>query len=262
MELLTRQGQEGTRPFGLTFTIPGVPALSAPESIAVWKDFCREMPRREVYLIWRMEIQERGALHFHGVAWASDLLQLKPWSRKDKQEVQTVAALQLLWLRALEKAPPVDRRGDPYFGPNGKWQNGVEYCKRNQWPGAFKHSFDCSDGTGATGKWLRYLQDHATKRKQGQVPDTEGFKHWGLVGKKFSRKVGPDEISELTDPQFKLVVRTMQRMGTPQIKCPLAPFGKKLGYTLRRGGHGTSTWFCNPEIIKRIVEWAIREKPE
>ena len=259
--LLTSSGPEGTKPYGLTYTIPGVPALSPEESKTVWKNFCREVDRRGLVMIWRLEVQERGALHWHAVLWALDDIPMNPRSRKDKMWVPTRAALHMLWMEALRKAPPVERFGDPYYGPSGKWKVGIEYSRRDEWPGADKRAFDCQDGNGARGAWLRYLQDHATKHKQGQVPEGIG-RHWGIVGRSKLVQAIPDHIAEPTDAQFKAVVRMMQRLATPIRPCPNAPFGKKLGYTLRRGSRGSSTWFSKPETIRRLMEWAKREFPD
>ncbi len=258
--LLTSTGPEGTKPFGLTFTIPGVPALSPGESKIVWGNFCREVERLGLVMIWRLEVQERGALHWHAVLWAEDMVPMKPRNKKDQDWHPTKLALFDLWMDALRKAPPVDRPEDPYYGPEGTWKVGISCCCRSAWPGADKWSFDCQDGHGARGAWLRYLQDHATKHKQAQIPEGIG-RHWGIVGRSRLKSLLPDHVQELTDRQFKAVVRKMQRLATPMKPCPKAPFGKILGYTLRRGSKGTSVWFSKPETIRRLVEWALVEFP-
>ena len=90
----------------------------------------------------------------------------------------------------------------------------MEGGTRDAWPGADKRAFDCQDGDGARGAWLRHLQDHATKHKQGQIPEGIG-RHWGIVGRSRMVQAIPDHITEPSDAQFKAVVRMMQRLATP-----------------------------------------------
>ena len=118
-------------------------------------------------------------------------------------------------------------------------------------PGAHKVSCDVQIG-GGDGRWLRYLQDHATKAKQEQIGSGIG-RHWGIIGRTCFARVMPDASVEMTERQYFRFLRAYQRLATPRVKVG----GEwKLGRRVRRGRRGSSVVFSSPATMRRLVDWA------
>jgi hypothetical protein len=192
-----------------------------------------------------MELQRRGSMHWHL------LLALPGVGGPDGGEAETVRcewwALQVRrsWWAA------VDRMGEYDDGA------GVR-STRMALPGAEEHSaevrFDFGNGEAA---WLRYLRDHTSKRKQEQAADGCG-RHWGVVGRARWVRAYPDDVMDLSAVEYSRMLRWLQRLCTPSIPCARSPFGRRLGYRLRRGRIGSSVWFTRPDTVRRAAEWAVR----
>jgi hypothetical protein len=120
-------------------------------------------------------------------------------------------------------------------------------------PGAHRRCIETSSG-GGRGAWLRYLQDHATKRKQEQIVENIG-RHWGVVGRTGFVEVLPDVACDLTYKDYATVVRWMQRLATPHVMDARCPFGYRLGYRISRGRWGRSVWFSSTNTVARMVEF-------
>lgn len=225
--LLSHQAptERGYGYLGLTYTIPG-PVMDPSEANALWTAYARKAARMGVGLIWRLEIQGRGQLHWHCLA-SVDIAEMQ---RNDLEQ-----RLVFLWL---------DMLGD-----------------RGKLLGALRHAVHVEGGdVEGNSVWLRYLQDHASKRKQGQVAANMG-RHWGVVGRKHWHVVEPVE-RRMTDRQVNHVVRALQRWATPRIKDNRVPWGHRLGWRLLRGARATGQWFCNPDLVARLCDWAIACYPE
>ena len=106
---------------------------------------------------------------------------------------------------------------------------------------------------------MRYLQDHASKAKQEQIPENIG-RHWGVVGRKHFIESAPIVDVSLTDNQYAKVIRAMQRLATPSRPNTGSVFGRSLSYSPTRGRWGHSVWFSNPVTMARMCEWAKQSK--
>jgi len=232
---------------GVTLTIPG-PVPSVEESKDLWKDWCNRQQMEGWCLFWRLEVQQRGSMHWH-------LLCGVPRIVPDPQ-----AALRKSWMSALERMPVVKlKKGDKYPCPGFKGAIIYGESTRNDWPFAEKYAVhsELSDAQG--GSWKRYLQDHATKAKQEQIAEGIG-RHWGVVGRKHFVRREHDGVDKLSDKAFARFLRAYQRLCTPvrrnkRVFKP-CPFGKRLGSRVRRGSWGSSVWYSNPDTVKKLVAWA------
>lgn len=243
--LLTWGAPEGQNLYGVTLTIPG-PVLKLEESRAIWAWFGLHAAKAGWGILWRLEIQQRGALHWHGVV-------LPP---ADLDPVLVGLKLTRLWRGALDSIGP--RRFDPpWSGQDGSWRQAlVSVPGLSAMPGADVHSCQVTaEADGGKGAWLRYLQDHATKAKQEQIGSGVG-RHWGIIGRARFVRLVPLETDVLTDEQWFRFLRALQRLATPSLKREGVPFGRRLGGRNRRGGFGQSVWFSRGETVKKLVEWA------
>lgn len=231
--LLTLKPPEHFSEWALTLTVPG-PVVKPEQYRRLWVAFALKVFKRGWSAIWRVEVQARGALHWHVI------LHLPPWSEpSDACEV---------WHDILACPEPVCVRPDPTEDdPDPEW---TVYDSRIEMPGALQHSahVDSSDGTA---RWWRYLADHSSKRKQEQIGHGIG-RHWGIIGRERYGIVRAD-LQRVSDSTFYRVLRALQRLSTPVCKEPAAPFGRKLSARLRRGFAGRSVWFTSPEVVKRLI---------
>jgi len=241
MALLTLSEPEGWVVGGATYTIPG-PVIPHVEARGLWAWYCLQIAHGACGMIWRVELQRRGMLHWHALIIGPD--------RRTAQE-----AAELWW-------SAIDRLGEfkpslPYFGEGGEWQKGVvSTSSRMALPGAMAHAMQADFGrsAGNRGPWLRYLQDHASKVKQEQVPEAVG-RHWGIVGRVRFRHLLPTKCDNLTPTQYAMVRRAYERLATPHRRAACA-FGSALGYRVRRGRRGRAVCFVNPATVDRLVKWA------
>lgn len=236
--LLTLGAPEGWRVGGLSCTIPP-PSMTPEAARALWADFSLRMVKAGMGMIWRMEVQRRGALHWHALVIG-----------------EHPGDAVILWHDALRRAGPVTF-DPPYRGsdPERPWKIAVSSAaSRMGVPGAAEHAgqLTVDDYSGA---WLRYLQDHASKAKQEQIGVGMG-RHWGVVGRKFFAQILPAEVCELTPSQYARVRRAYERLATARIRDDRALFGRRAGYPVRRGRRGRAVCFCKPETVKRMIEWA------
>lgn len=100
----------------------------------------------------------------------------------------------------------------------------------------------------------RYMQDHTSKSKQGQVGENIG-RHWGVINRSAFEEKKFDEIIVKTKQGFA-IRRWYNRLCIPYIKDSEALFKKKRGRSYRRGYNGSSVFFSNPETLQRMIEYA------
>jgi hypothetical protein len=224
--------------------------------------------------VWRLEVQKRGALHWHITAGLpsdirpftvegdfkkDDLSRVIAWSQSVGSDVAIEATasglwpnaclLHELWFKALDTLGGIER-------PMKSRPDCVEVlASRSDWIGANQHAVEVKPLPDVFGSWKRYLQDHNTKSKQEQI--AEGFgRHWGIIGRKHFEQVLPDSVADLNLRQYSAFLRSYQRMCTPQRVAPWSVFGRALGHTSRRGRSGRSVYFSNPATVQRLVLWA------
>jgi hypothetical protein len=251
--MLTMRPAPGLQDFGLTCTIPG-PPMEPEASKRAWLWFCREVDRAGAGMVWRLEVQQRGALHWHAIVSAPSAV------TRNGVKMPPAAWLRFLWWAAVETLGEfVCPEG--YSGKDGTWKGSLTWSSsRMGLPGAVSHAVDVQEDSGG-GAWRRYLQDHATKAKQEQIAQGCG-RHWGVVGRKLYTRAAPDEIVELTEPQYWAFLRAWRRLCTPRVPDARCPFGRRLGWAPRRGKRGTAVAFSRPETVKRLTTWAKLARPE
>ena len=225
---------------GVTLTIPGP---VQPDSVErdIFKRWAREVQCRGWCAVWRLEVQNRGARHWHVVLSVP-------------AGVHAVAIC-ALWWDCLKK------QGEIVFSPPYSTKNGArEYTSVSSLmalPGAYEHSCDVQSN-GSRGAWLRYMQDHASKGKQAQIGVSKG-RHWGIVGRALYSLAAPVSTAELSDSEYFRFLRAYQRLCRPSFPAACV-FGRRLGWRPAFGCRGESVRFSRPETVRRLVDWS-REGP-
>ena len=263
-EFLLCQGEpEGWHVFGVTCTVPG-PVCSVEEYKRVFDRFRDWLRKAGHAAVWRLEVQQRGALHWHllcivrpdGVPFRESWEKYHEKMRSAVQRVCFQEGCREAWASALDS---LGKSECVVNLPGGRQRRDERL--RSRFPGARAHACDVQASEGARGAWLRYLQDHATKRKQGQVGSGFG-RHWGVINRKAFAARLPSESVSMDRGEWVVFLRAFQRMCTPRIPCDKAPFGCRLGWRNSRGRIGKSVWFSRPESVMRLVEWAKRESAD
>jgi len=284
--LMTHRPCEGYNTFAATLTIPGAP-IEADRAQELFKGWSREAVKAGIGSVWRLETQTRGQLHWHllcavpeGVSeriienlWIDQIMKLgwcAVWYDPDKHDklierinhdVRTpipeacyeldlgyVCSLGEQWPGFCVAQAELD---DPRAGTN---RPVLWLANRYMIPGANLRM--CVVDKGDCGaKWLHYLADHATKRKQEQIAVGVG-RHWGVVGRKCFTEVLPEDLA-IPSRQYSQILRWLRRWHTPSVKDPRAPFGRRLGWKLRRGAWGTSEWFTDESVVLRMIDHAL-----
>lgn len=231
---------------GVTLTIPG-PALPVKRAQAIFHRFSQSAQEAGFCFVWRVEIQKRGALHWHLITGGS--------GGEDGEEFGKFK-LSVKWWNALEDEGPF--RFDPPV-LCGKDMLISEVSSLMAWPGACLHSVDVKK-KGDSGAWMRYMQDHTSKAKQEQIAVGIG-RQWGIVGRKHFIKCVPETVAKLTDIERDRFLRVLQRMATPRVVDARCPFGYRHGKRYQRGRVGKSVWFeeaARLSAVRRMIEWAKR----
>lgn len=106
--------------------------------------------------------------------------------------------------------------------------------------GALLYSCMLSAPTSNFTQWYRYLCSHATKQKQAQL----GYKgkHWGICNRKMFFENQVKTQYKIDDYQFFIFLRWIRKL----CKCKTGRFKK-----------GTTVQFCNPETIKRMLDYIV-----
>jgi len=128
-----------------------------------------------------------------------------------------------------------------------------------KWPGAEEKACD-AELQEKNGAWLRYLQDHATKRKQAQVLKPGSGKHWGKIGGKVFVEAAPTGRIDFGEDHKAMgrFLRQLDRLRTP--KCTKAQHDGKRRYAVRSSRTGQRVYFSRPETIERLAKWALSEE--
>lgn len=206
----------GTR-VGVTLTLPWV----VRDWSCVMDDFRQVMHRFRVYFfrrfpssgaIFRVELQRRGAPHVHMVSF--------------------------------HRLPLPDDLSSRYFA---LWLDSLRGDLRGGSLSAFARRGVVVDTDLNFIGVVRYLCDHASKRKQAQL----GYKgkQWGILGKanlRFSSGF-PFEIS---DREFVLLSRFLRRLGRFRVRVPCV-FGSKLV----GGRRATKICYCSDETVMRFLRF-------
>lgn len=255
--LLTSKPVDGLTVYGVTLTVPG-PPITPQEASHLFDHFTKNyLTRNGCGMVWRIEVQKRGAVHWHGIISAPRALRVADFPAPLRADY----ALRCYWSEALKVLGKCDH--------DTEWQGRPVTLLnhfRGDLPGADVHAFNVQM-EGGEGAWLRYLQDHATKSKQEQIATGFG-RHWGIVGRKCFESSRPIESHEFKSAKsFSRFLRAYHRLIRPVMsyrrrrekfrKFDNRPFrGRSLGFANLRGSRGVSVWFSRPETVKRLVVWA------
>jgi hypothetical protein len=239
----------------------------------MWNLFQLKINRLGFGMVWRIEVQKRGAAHWHCLVTARK----DRWTIEEAKDAisgawESVLSGHWVWhpgivtiggKRRYMIAWTPDSLPDEYeMDPDPANRMVLFRITRNMVRGAFgKDGRACVvewiSGNGCG--WWRYLADHATKRKQEQ--EAVGFgRHWGVVGRGTFKARHVAEVAELTDKELGKLLRAVQRLSTPQVKAPCV-FGRKKGYKCRRGRVGRSVWFSDSDTYSRLLRWAM-DRPD
>jgi len=236
--MLTHRPADGLPLYGVTLTIPG-PVMPPERAKRIFSNFARSFEKEGACAVWRLEIQQRGQLHWHMMAGT-----------------RHPGDITLLWWDTIRNEGP-----EVFPSPHVVGTMEITSCaSRMALPGADLRSCHI-DSEGDRGSWLRYLQDHVSKGKQEQIAVNIG-RHWGVIGRKRFVEIMPEKSVNLDDRQFFRALRVMQRLATPSESAAGVPFGRRLRGRVRRGSRGRSIWYSRPDTIKRIVEWAMSATSE
>ena len=225
-----------------TYTIPGY-NLPLEKTNRLWHLYQTYARRAGVAAVWRKELQKRGQLHWHAIAGMEG----------DSDTVATT--LKTLWHKALRAM------GDIEYRHIGKVTEAIEMdfvtgsMNLMDWTGAEERSAHVEVYETQSYGWKRYLHDHASKSKQEQVAENCG-RAWGVIQRKVFEDAVATNSVKLPWKTYCKIVRAYNRLCTPYIKHEGALFDKRRGYTATRGKIGSSVYFCQPDTMTRLIDWA------
>ena len=248
--LATTCGPDGWTCFGATFTIPG-PQIEVSEWLRVWNAFRHRIFRlRDILVVWRIELQQRGQPHVHAICWGKDPA-LMHYGLKEA------------WLDSLTLLGPVEgpceltpskkgvvtlgrndsRYGRATYTETGKTETGIAVTvkadHRALWPAAEFHAVKTSGlEECANNGWWRYLAAHTSKSKQAQL-GWQG-RQYGVLNRRLLVHATAEQV-KLSDRACSRVIRCLRRL----TRCRFA------------SGHGTQTWFVMPDTMRRLSGWAL-----
>lgn len=180
---------------GITFTVPWKGTNFAPlmdEFRECWHRFTVSFRRRypNSALIYRVELQERGAPHIHALLWLS------------KEDASGARG-----------APVVPHAPDVFLFLVGchlknDWLNSVVDLHRGSYR-AFERFGVKIEPIKDAGAMFRYLADHASKHKQAQL----GYKgkQWGIVGRSNLSKRNPVCLPPFESPRHEAIFNRLLR---------------------------------------------------
>jgi len=213
-----------------TLTVPG-PVLEPKESKELWDKYARRITKRKILVVWRAEVQKRGAMHWHCIASLNSL--------------NDVFRLYHTWWECIEELGAFE---------NHETSSGVVVSgsSRMALNGAFGRSVRLDSERGGD-CWWRYLCDHASKSKQEQVGENIG-RHWGVFGRKWAVPAFSEVACRLSDGQAVLLDRFLRRLRTPRVKDERNPFGYRLGWAPKMSRFGRSDYFGHQSAVKRYLD--------
>lgn len=266
--LLSLREPAGWASVGMTFTVPG-PVLPPEQARKLWADFSLLVAHAGLGMSWRMEVQQRGALHWHAIGIGGPgiyrlpspggewhVVDLPTESRTGLPVRDSLAEwlFRRLWFHSLDKLGPVS--GSAASG------TAVAVPSRRYWPGAAEHAFVADLKHDAWERaFVAYLQEHLTKRKQGQIAEGVG-RHWGIVGRKCFVPNDATETFKVGESVFFRVLRMWQRRARVRISDARCVFGSRKARRPRFGEVGSCVRFDNPEHVRRLIEWAHADEKE
>lgn len=245
----------------VTLTVPG-PNLTPEEVRDVWRRMTVYLPRIGVSCVWRLEVQERGAAHWHCLmhrsrSYRHPQVKTLPEEALDVQRDLFLLDVRRNWAAALDSL--------------GECVHQTARCEyravRSALPGAFEPidgkpygvAVDFDHVDKASVGWIRYMLDHASKAKQSQEAQGLG-RHWGVIGQKAYEANEVESVANLGRRAYVGLLRVLRKWNRMRIRvkdgCRSDVWGTKLGYETGRGRRGSSVWFGNPAVFERARDYA------
>jgi hypothetical protein len=185
-------------------------------------------------MVYRTELQQRGAPHLHAVVYLpKDGDWIPPILRgiEDGAEAFLKMEVRRLWSRAMSRLPWTENAAKGAFDKRGVFVDSLRENKANA---------------------MRYVCDHASKRKQAQL-GWEG-RQWGVIGGK--NLVKDKAITHDCSERASLIyARLVSRLVRYRIRDGRGPFGSWLSH--RRPNLGTV--IASRITRNRLWEFANRE---
>lgn len=145
--LLTHEPVAGLKSYGTTFTVPG-PAIEPEQARRLWNHFAKNfLVRHGMGAVWRLEIQKRGAAHWHCLlaappeikgadiwtvlrcCWTDALKILPPWYVHAGGEDPAPEIIKPGCVRHCVPGLWWDVSRTPCRKPNGNWPESLAYLR-------------------------------------------------------------------------------------------------------------------------------------
>lgn len=212
-EVMLTRYIEGAFLVGSTFTVPWKGSDFSPlmdEFRECWHRFGVSFRRKypNSAMIYRVELQERGAPHVHALVWL------------DKADASAVGGAPV----ALPTAAAVGFAG---LSLREMWLHSVPNLHRGSYR-AFERYGVKVEPIADAGAMFRYLADHASKHKQAQL----GYKgkQWGIIGDKNLKKRKSLDLPPFVSPKHEAIFLRLLR------KVMRYRFNPIMGYCCKHGG--------------------------
>lgn len=198
---------------GSTFTVPWKGSDFSPlmdEFRECWNRygvaFRRSFPHSAI--IYRVELQERGAPHVHALVWL------------DKSDASAVGGAPVV-------LPTADVVGFASLSLREMWLRSVPNLHRGSYRAFSRYGVKVEPIPDA-GAMFRYLADHASKHKQAQL----GYKgkQWGIIGHKNLKKRKPLFLPPFSSPRHGVIFDRLLR------KVMRYRFDPVMNYARKHGG--------------------------
>lgn len=277
--ILDSAAPSGYEVYAVTLTVPGTTPFTPEETKDAWVLMRKKLHRLGDCGFWRLEVQKRGAVHWHlllctAAGASAPAIIRRAWLEVLSRFACLTAVSQYQAGYVLEHT---DSDSSEYYRREYEWAKhldlamscglSLEYkdvkkdhvqmmgvdLERNLIVGAQEHACDVQVSDNHAG-WHRYMMDHCTKAKQEQVLTFTGMRHWGFINKK---KLIPAECcrEKLTYEESITLLRIISKWSRPRIRAACC-FGSRLGFRTSRGRRGASVWFGNPDLYERIIAFA------
>ncbi len=187
-----------------SFTFPGV-EITDEDAKRCFEFWSREAVKRDWSAIWRMEIQQRGMIHYHlwlGIPWSLDTMDMATMKGFFEQIRQSWAdAVDSIGCRMSTKTQEKINISQMI----GFQKHGVV----TEW-----HSDD-EDGSKAD-FWFRYMAAHAIKDTKQEAVGRG--RHWGIVGRKGFSEADTIAEGKLTDAEHAMIMKAYSAEILPEMR--------------------------------------------
>lgn len=240
--------------YAVTLTVPGN-VITPEQWRMLFNSFMSFLKLSGVGAVWRLELQKRGQPHLHMIATAPSkrgALNLAGYSVSFP--VVGLYESILLWFSRCWMAF-LDHCLPSCEGRIKTSDCGFDFgssIPRSALMGADRHAVSVEADKGNS-LWWRYLCDHTSKSKQEQICGWDGFRHWGVIGRKRFREVEPETL-RISRSIFVRVYRWLRAASRRRVRDDRCVFGSRLVASPRRHFGGRAVWFgISPEIVTRLV---------